>query len=191
LLESAVKARNQILFRGSVVARGSQSVLIVGDLGSFDAVLAVALTALEFQLVSVGRAAFDARRPAPLPLPLLFRLDAEDRGLLQSLPCCPEEPLEPLSLDLFRPRVVASARELTHVLFPEARHGRLSLVRPISATTARSRLCSALAVAPDDPPPFVAVAEVMGHARGVHLTLGELPQAVEQLARLLPRWCVE
>jgi hypothetical protein len=85
---------------------------------------------------------------------------------------------------------VTAARELTHVLFPEARDGRLSLVRPISLTTARARLCQALVVAPEDPPPFAAVAEVLRHARGVHVTVGEPPQAIEQLARLLPRWCV-
>jgi hypothetical protein len=102
-----------------------------------------------------------------------------------------EETLARLAPDLFRPRAVTAARELTHVLFPEARQGRLSMVRPISSTTARARLCQALVVTPDDPPPFMAVAEVLRHARGVHVTVGEPPQAIEQLGRLLPRWCVE
>lgn len=191
LLESAARGENRIVFRGSVVTRGSQSVLIVGDLGSCHAILAVAMTALDFQIVSVGAAAFDARRPAPIPLPLLFRLDAADRDALRLVPGRLEEPIERLTPDLFRPRSVTPARELTHVLFPEAGHSRLSLVRPISSTTARSRLCHALMVAPDDPPPFAAVAEVLRHARGVQVTVGEPPHAIEQLARLLPRWCVE
>ena len=189
LVESAARRSNQILIRGSVVARGSQSVLIVGDVHSTQAALAVALTSLEFRYVSIGMAAFDACQPAPRPL--FFRLDARERETLQSLPHAFEQNLERLSPDLFRPRAVTPAREPTHILFPEARPGRLTVVRPISAAMARSRLCSALAVAPDDPPPFVAVAEVLRHARGVHLTLGDLLGAVDQLARLLPRWCVE
>jgi len=191
LLESAAGWANLILFRGSVVARGSQSVLIVGDLGSCHAILAIAMTALDFQLVSVGAAAFDARRPAPIPLPLVFRLGAPDRDALRLVPGRLDEPIDRLTPDLFRPRSVTTAPELTHVLFPEAGHSRLSLVRPISSNTARARLCHSLIVAPDDPPPFVAVAEVLRYARGVHVTVGEPPHAIEQLARLLPRWCVE
>jgi len=189
LVESAARRRNQILFRGSVVVRGSQSVLIVGDVHSTHVALAVALTSLEFRYVSIGMAAFDACQPEPQPL--FFRLDAQEREALQSLPHAFEQKLERLSPDLFRPCAVAAAREPTHILFPEARPGRLTVVRPISAAMAQSRLCSALAVAPDDPPRFVDVAEVLRHARGVHLTLGDLSGAVSQLARLLPRWCVE
>ena len=69
--------------------------------------------------------------------------------------------------------------------------GPRALVRPISATTARARLCDALLVAPDDPPPFAALAGLLRPARGVHLAIGDLLQSLEQLARLLPRWSVE
>ena len=51
----------------------------------------------------------------------------------------------------------------------------------VAKPPARSRLCHALVVAPDDPPPFVSVAEVLRHARGVHVTVGEPPRAIEQL----------
>jgi hypothetical protein len=190
VLEGAVASRNQILFRGSIVSRGSQSVLIVGDQDAWHVVLAVAMTALEFQFVSVGLAAFDACRLAPIPLPLLVRLDAADRAALRLVPGQREETLEQLGPDLFRPRSVIPASELSHVLFPEARHGRLSMVRPIASTAARARLCQALAAAPHDLSPFAAVAALLRHARGVHVTVGEPPQAIEQLARLLPRWCV-
>jgi hypothetical protein len=191
LLESAMSRGNQILFRGSVVSRGSQSVLIVGGEDTWHAVLAVAMTALDFQYVSVGLAAFDACRLAPIPLPLLVRLDAADRAALRLVPGQREETLERLSPDLFRPRSVFPAPELSHVLFPEAQHGRLSLVRPIASAAARARLCQALAAAPDGPPPFATIAAVLRHARGVHVTVGEPPRAIEQLARLLPRWCVD
>jgi hypothetical protein len=191
LLESAARRQHWALFRGSVVARGSQSVLIAGDSGSCHTLLAVGMTALEFQFVSVGLTAFCMRRPAPIPVPLLFRLDTADRAALQLLPGRWEEPFEAVSADLFRPRALTLARELTHVLFPEARPGRLSMVRPLSPTEARSRLSQALVLAPDEPPPSVALSEVLRQARGARVIVGDPPQAIEQLARLLPRWCVE
>jgi hypothetical protein len=190
-LESIARYRNWLLFQGSVVTRGSQSLLIVGDRGSAHRLLAVALTALEFRWVSVGLAALDARRLVPCSLPLAFRLGPAEREALGSLPGCSPQALVRVSPDMFRPESVATAPEPTHVLFPEACPDSRALVRPISATTARARLCDALLVAPHDPSPFAAIAGLLRPARGVHLAMGDLPQSLEQLARLLPRWSVE
>jgi hypothetical protein len=191
MLEVAAARRgDRVLFRGSVVTRGAQSLLIVGDLGSAHTLLALALTTLGFHLVSVGTAAFDTRRLLPVPLPLSFRMEPSDREALPTLTACMDEQLVRLSPTLLRPRAVTVGSELTHVIFPGTHAGRLSLLRPISATAARSRLCSALVAAPSDSSPFTAVAELLRHTRGVHLSIGELPSALEQLARLLPRWSV-
>jgi hypothetical protein len=185
------RQRNWLLFQGSVVTRGAQSLLIVGDRGSAHLLVAVALTALEFRIVSVGWAAFDARRMAPRPLPLAFHLEREEQAAVEALPHCLPEPLVCLAPGMFRPESVVRAPEPTHVLFPEASSHHAGHVRPISTATARARLCGALIVAPDDPSPFAAVAGLLRPARGIHLALGELPQTLEQLARLLPRWSVE
>jgi hypothetical protein len=190
-LEAMARYRNWLLFQGSVVTRGSQSLLIAGDRGSAHILLAVALTAHQFRLVSVGLAAFDARRLAPRPLPLAFRLEPGEQEALEALPHFLPESLVCLSPGMFRPESVALAPEPTHVIFPEVSPNHRAHVRPISAPTARARLCGALLVAPDDPPPFAAVAGVLRPARGIHLALGDLPLTVEQLARLLPRWSVE
>jgi hypothetical protein len=190
LLLEAIAARSggQLLFRGSIVTRGSQSVLIVGDLGATHTALAIALTALDFKIVSIGAAVFDARSLTPLPLPLAFRLESANRRALQAAGIAHTEILQVVTGELYRPRTVASAPEPTHALFPEAHAGGLSLVRPISAAAARTRLCSALIAVPESQSPFAAVAQVIRHTRGVHLSLGDLPRALEQLSRLLPRW---
>lgn len=190
-IEIAARRRQWLLFRGSVVSRGSQSVLIVGDEGDAPVLLAVALAALEFRPASVALAAFDGRRLTPLPLPLAFRLGPGEQAALAALPFSLDELMIRLSPDLFRPACVTPAPEPTHVLFPEASAGPFAFVRPISATTARARLCGALLVAPDDPPPFAAVAGLLRPARGVRVFLGDLPHTLEQLARLLPQWRLE
>jgi hypothetical protein len=193
-LEALARRRHWLLFRGSVVTRGSQSVLIVGDQGEAHVLLAVALMALEFRPVSIERAAFDVRPPRgcpePLPLPLAFGLSPEDQASLEALPHPPDEHLVSLSPTLFRACRVTAAPEPTHILFLDAPQDSRSLLRPIAATTARSRLCGAVTVAPDDPPPFAAVAALLRPARGIHLPIGDLSQTLEQLARLLPRWNV-
>jgi hypothetical protein len=189
LLEAgAAQSGRQLLFRGSVVTRGSQCLLIVGDRGDTHSVLAMALTSLDFEIVSIGAAAFDIRSLTPLPLALTFRLDSAARDVLQAAGISLEVSLRPVSGELYRARSVVPAPEPTHALFPEALAGGLSVVRPISATAARARLCSALIAGPEGPSPFAAVAELIRHARGIHLTLGDLPRAVGQLSRLLPRW---
>jgi hypothetical protein len=191
MIEAAARHGDRLLFRGSVVARGSQSLLVVGDIGTAHALLAVALTALGFGLVSVGTAAFDGRRLTPLPMPLAFRLGSQEQDALRELPPVVKEHLEQVAPELFAPRLPVGAPEPTHVIFPESHGGRLSIVRPISAVGARSRLCHALIAAPGDQSPFAAIAGILRHTRGIHLSMGALPRALEQLSRLLPQWRVE
>jgi hypothetical protein len=187
-LEVMARKRNWLLFQGSVVTRGSQSLLIVGDRGSAHILLAVALTALEFHIASVGWAAFDTRLMAPRPLPLAFHLEPAEQEAVEALPHCLSESLVCLAPGMFRPERVVRAPEPTHVLFPEASSHHVAHVRPISTATARARLCGALIVAPEDPSPFAAAAGLLRPARGIHLALGDLAHTLEQLARLLPQW---
>lgn len=192
LLERAASRAGQyLLVRGSLVARGSQSVLIVGDRGSTHALAGVALIALGFRLVSVGVAAFECRSLLPLPLSLAFALKPEEQQALTTAGIELAEQLESLSGQLFCPRSVGKALEPTHVLFPETHVGSLSLVRPVAAAAARSRLSHAILAAPADVSPFAAVASLLRHTRGIQLTLGDVEQALGQLSRLLPRWSMD
>jgi hypothetical protein len=190
-VEATARRRQWLLLRASAVTRGSQCVLIVGDQGDAHVLLAVALAALEFRPVSVGLAAFDARRLTPLPLPLGFTLGPPDHAALQALPSHLAANLLPHSPVLFPTCRATGAPEPTHLLFPDPAASPRSLVRPIAAPAARARLCGALTVAPDEPPPFAAVAALLRHARGFYLSLGDLTHALEQLARLLPHWQVD
>jgi hypothetical protein len=192
LLESAAsRAGEYLLFRGSIVARGSQTLLIAGDRGSTHAAVAIALTVLGFRLVSVGTAAFEGRSLVPLPLPLAFSLGPQDQKALAAAGLDLSEHLEALSGGLFCPRSVEAGLEPTHVLFPEMHAGSLSVVRPVAAVAARSRLCQLLLAAPSDAAPFAAVASLVRHTRGIHLTLGDIAGALGQLGRLLPRWSMQ
>jgi hypothetical protein len=191
IIEAAARDGDRLLLHGSVVARGSQCLLIVGDLGIAHALLAVGLTALGFGLVSVGMAAFDSRRLTPLPMPLVFQLSPSEQESLRELPPVVDEHLERLAPELFVPRLATAAPEPTHVIFLEVHGGRLSIVRPVSAVAARSRLCHALISVPADQSPFASIAGVLRHSRGIHLTMGAVPRALEQLSRLLPRWRLE
>lgn len=190
-VEIAARRRQWLLIRASLVSRGSQSVMIVDDPGNASPLLAVAITTLGFQPASIGLAAFDPRRLVPLPLPLAFSLAPDEQAMLASLSLGVDERLIRLSPVLFRPRRPALAPEPTHVLFPEPAAGARCLVRPISAAAARARLRDALLFAPDDPPPFAALAALLRPARAVHLALADLSQALELLARLLPQWRLE
>jgi hypothetical protein len=191
LIDAAICQGDRLWLRGSIVARGSQCLLIVGDMGSAHALLSVALTALGFGLVSVGKAAFDGRRLTPLALPLVFSLSAAEQEALRELAPVLDQQLERVAPGLFAPRIPTAAAEPTHVIFPEVHGGRLSMVRPISAGAARSRLCHALIAAPADQSPFAAVAGLLRHTRGIQMTLGAVPRALEQLSRLLPQWRLE
>jgi hypothetical protein len=192
LIESATARTGvHLLFRGSIVARGSQSLLIVGDHGSTHALVGLALTSLGFRLVSVGTAAFEARTLVPLPLPIAFALETEHQRALAVAGLSLPTHLERLSDRVFCPQAVGAAPEPTHVLFPELHTGGLSWARPVAAAAARSRLYHAMLSAPADVSPFAAVASLLRHTRGIHLTMGDLSQALEQLGRLLPRWSMD
>lgn len=190
MLEAAAARRgDRLLFRGSMVTRGAQTLMIAGDPGQAHVRLALALTTLGFRLVSIGAAAFDTRL-VPLPLSLAFALTPEDGEALEPLTRSFNEHLERVGHRHLRPRQVATAPEPTHILFVEAHPGRLSLVRPVAAAAARTRLCGALIAAPPNQSPFSAVAAILRHTRGIHLHLGDLQHALEQLSRLLPHWSI-
>jgi hypothetical protein len=188
LLFAEAMKEEYLLLRGSIVARGSQCLLIVGDGNNADALLATATISLEFRPVSMGMAVLEARTLVPRPLPFSFRLNVTDQSALAAMGVTPEDRLERISPTLFRPRASNPAGEPTHALFLESGAGSRTLIRPIAASAARTRLCHALIASPEHLSPFAAIASVMRHSRGIHLTLGDLPGALEQLSRLLPRW---
>lgn len=191
-VEAAACRGQWLLFRSSVVTRGSQTLMIVSAHDRAHIRLAVALAALEFRPVSMGLAAFGSRAGrgcvAPLPLRLAFGLTAEEQELLESLSARSLRHLERLTPTLFRPAHALAAPEPTHILFPDPAPSTSVIVRPLSAPAARARLCGALTAAPDAPSPFEAVAALLRPARGIHLASADLSSSLEQLGRLLPQW---